>query len=472
MFKNKTFRWAVIFFFLIGLGAAAYYFYFTPQTAAAEAAPLQTARARKGDISITINGAGNLIASTRVELGFRSGGTLVSVPAQVGVPVATGDLLVAIDDSATRLTLAEKELALQALISPDALINAEIARLNAQAGLDTAITELQYLLSPAVYRAEINLFEVQRVLDEKKAANAPSEEITAAETAVTRVQSLLNGARYTYTAEYVPYYFTTTYKDETTGEWVEAIIPPSPADITLARAKVQAAQLSLDDARVYYERLSGEVEPCADLTSYGTLTSKLTSACLAVQTAQLTLDNTRLIAPTSGTVTSVSASVGQSVGTSPVVTLASDELFIRFYVEETDLALVKTGLPVRITFDAYPDDVFDGAVTRIDPELASVNGANYLSAWATVELPAGKTFLSGMTAEVEVIAGEALSTILVPAQAVRELAPGSYAVFVVAEDGTLKLTPVTIGLRDFANVEILEGLSGGDVVSTGTVETE
>lgn len=472
MFKNKTFRWAVIFLVLIGLGAAAYYFYFTPQTAAAEAAPLQTARARKGDISITINGAGNLIASTRVELGFRSGGTLVSVPAQVGVPVATGDLLAALDDSAARLTLAEKQLALQAFISPDALINAEIARLNAQAGLDTAITELQYLLSPAVYRAEINLFEVQRVLDEKKAANAPAEEITAAETAVTRTQSLLNGARYTYTSEYVPYYFTTTYKDETTGEWVEAIIPPSPADITLARAKVQAAQLSLDDARVYYERLSGEVEPCADLTSYGTLTSKLTSACLAVQTAQLTLDNTRLIAPTSGTVTSVSASVGQSVGTSPVVALASDELFIRFYVEETDLALVKTGLPVRITFDAYPDDVFEGAVTRIDPELASVSGANYLSAWATVELPAGKTFLSGMTAEVEVIAGEALSTILVPAQAVRELAPGSYAVFVVAEDGTLKLTPVTIGLRDFANVEILEGLSGGDVVSTGTVETE
>ena len=91
MFKNKTFRWAVIFLVLIGLGAAAYYFYFTPQTAAAEAAPLQTARARKGDISITINGAGNLIASTRVELGFRSGGTLVSVPAQVGVPVATGE---------------------------------------------------------------------------------------------------------------------------------------------------------------------------------------------------------------------------------------------------------------------------------------------------------------------------------------------------------------------------------------------
>jgi hypothetical protein len=45
-------------------------------------------------------------------------------------------------------------------------------------------------------------------------------------------------------------------------------------------------------------------------------------------------------------------------------------------------------------------------------------------------------------------------------------------VFVVQPDGQLKLTPVTIGLRDFANVQILSGLQAGDVVSTGTVETK
>ncbi|MEJ5224534.1 MAG: efflux RND transporter periplasmic adaptor subunit, partial [Anaerolineales bacterium] len=271
--------------------------------------------------------------------------------------------------------------------------------------------------------------------------------------------------------EYLPSYFTTTYRDAT-GALIETILAPTADEINLARAKVQAAQLALDDARIYYERLSGKVEPCADLTTYGALTSKLTSACLAVQAAQLTLENTRLVAPTSGTVTSLNAAVGQSVGTAPIVSIASDALFIRFYVEETDIALMQTGLPVRVVFDAYPDDVFKGVVTRIDPELATISGTSYLSAWATVELPVGKTFVSGMTAEVEVVAGESLSTIIVPAQAVRELAPGSYAVFVVQPDGTLKLTPVKIGLRDFANVEILEGLSSGDVVSTGTVETK
>ncbi|HRE26937.1 MAG TPA: hypothetical protein PK954_09920, partial [Anaerolineales bacterium] len=68
--------------------------------------------------------------------------------------------------------------------------------------------------------------------------------------------------------------------------------------------------------------------------------------------------------------------------------------------------------------------------------------------------------------------GEARDALLVPVQALRELAPGSYAVFVVEADGQLKLTPVTVGLKDFANAQILTGLQAGDVVSTGTIETK
>jgi RND family efflux transporter MFP subunit len=475
MRKSSKRRWglAPIIILLLALAAGGYYFWgLAPQTAAATEVPLQTARVRSGDISILVNGSGKLVAAARIELGFRSGGTVVSVPVQVGWTVAEGDLLVVLDDSAARLTLAEKELALQALISPDALISADIARLSAQGNLDKAISELQYFISPAVYRAEQNLLEAQRGLDGKKDANSPADEITAAESALSRAESALKTAQYLYTAEYVPATFTTSYRDATTRETIETIIPPSGDTISLARAKVQAAQLALEDARQYYARLSGNTEPCADLTSYGALTSKLTSACLAVQSAQLTLENTRLSAPTAGTVTVLNTAAGQSVGTSPVVAIASDEMFIQLYLEETDLAFVQSGMPVRVVFDAYPEEIFEGIVTRVDPELVTVSNVNYVSAWATVELPAGKTFLSGMSAEVEVVSGEALSTLLIPVQALRELAPGSYAVFVLQEDGTLKFTPVKIGLRDFATVEILDGLKGGEVVSTGVVETK
>ena len=49
---------------------------------------------------------------------------------------------------------------------------------------------------------------------------------------------------------------------------------------------------------------------------------------------------------------------------------------------------------------------------------------------------------------------------------------GIAAVFLVGENEQLTMTPVTVGLRDFANAEILSGVKAGDIVSTGTVETK
>jgi len=69
-----------------------------------------------------------------------------------------------------------------------------------------------------------------------------------------------------------------------------------------------------------------------------------------------------------------------------------------------------------------------------------------------------------------VIGGRANNTLLVPVEAVRELSPGQYAVFVM-ENGEPVLTFVEVGLMDFTFAEILSGLDVGDVVTTGIVET-
>jgi multidrug efflux pump subunit AcrA (membrane-fusion protein) len=76
-----------------------------------------------------------------------------------------------------------------------------------------------------------------------------------------------------------------------------------------------------------------------------------------------------------------------------------------------------------------------------------------------------------MNASVDVIAGSAENAVLVPVEALRELAPGSYAVFVV-ENGTPKLRTVTVGLQDVTFAQITSGLEAGEVVSTGIVETQ
>ena len=57
-----------------------------------------------------------------------------------------------------------------------------------------------------------------------------------------------------------------------------------------------------------------------------------------------------------------------------------------------------------------------------------------------------------------------------PVQALHELSPNNYAVFVVvAGKPTLKI--VTVGLQDGTFAEIKSGLKAGDVVSTATLGT-
>ena len=60
---------------------------------------------------------------------------------------------------------------------------------------------------------------------------------------------------------------------------------------------------------------------------------------------------------------------------------------------------------------------------------------------------------------------------LIPVEALRELGPGEYAVFVVENDEP-KLRVVSVGLVDFTSAEITNGLEAGEVVTTGIVETE
>jgi multidrug efflux pump subunit AcrA (membrane-fusion protein) len=124
-----------------------------------------------------------------------------------------------------------------------------------------------------------------------------------------------------------------------------------------------------------------------------------------------------------------------------------------------------------VTFEAFPDRVVPGVISKVDVSLSMLDGDPVVQAWGELEIPSDMNLLIGMTAEVEVIAGETYDAVVVPVQALRELAPNSYSIFVVKDGGELEMRIVTVGLIDFANAEILSGLEKGETVSTGTVET-
>jgi len=234
---------------------------------------------------------------------------------------------------------------------------------------------------------------------------------------------------------------------------------PDAQDLVSAEAKVAQAQAQLD------ELVAG---PSAEDVESAELNVEQAGNSLIAAETQLT--DTELRAPFAGVVTAVDASVGESVGTTSFVTLADLVApLVRFWVEETDLPRVAVGNPVNIIFEALPDDTFTGEVIRVEPALVVVDGTPAVQSWATVDLTGNSVrLLSGMTVdEVEVVAAEARNVLLVPVQALRELRPGQYAVFVAGPDGELQLRLVEVGLKDLVNAEILSGLEPGEEVSIG-----
>jgi len=461
--------WLVILIVAL-VASAAGYFYYTRYLTAAEApvAPtLQTATVRKGDIVITAVGSGNLMAGAEISLGFRSGGVLVELPVSVGDRVEAGQVLARLDDTVATLQVAQAELNL----------------VQAQAKLETA----RRAVTPTLEIAQVNLDAAQTAYDALvKSSQYTGDRLTPARVNLEQATAQLALAQAAYDAAWDPARdWELAVKDrakalENDRAATLRALDKAEADLQVARANYNLAVLNLDDngalQTAQAKILSAQQALATAQTGVEVQATdwSVRQAELALAAARLTLENLTLIAPTTATVVSVSANVGEAVGTGPIFKLADmDTLDVRFYLEESDLDKVAVGHKVSVLFDALPNQKLTGAVTRIDPALVTVSNTPAVQAWARLDpLETTLTLPVGLTAEVEIIAGEAYKTLLIPVQALRELAPGQFAVFVVDANGDLKLRPIEVGLRDFANAQVLSGLEQGEVISTGTVATE
>jgi len=312
----------------------------------------------------------------------------------------------------------------------------------------------------------------------KDLLNGPSaEEIIIAQADMATAEKTLQQAQSAYDAvswradaalssQALELWSATADYDRAKANYDLAVAPASEEGIAAARANVAQAQSNLDTLRS--GGTTEEVE---------TAQLNVEQARLNLESAQRALDETTLTAPVSGTVTAVAASARETVGTTAMVTLAEvSEPLVEFYLDETDLELIAVGYEVEVTFDALPDTVFSGHVLSVDPVLVEVSGAPAIRAVAKLEPDEEQssllaTLLMGVNASVEVIAGSAENALLVPTEALREIAPGEYAVFVMV-DGELQMRQVEVGLMDYTYAEIISGLEQGDQVSTGTVQTE
>ncbi len=456
-------------------GVTYYQLVYLPSQAATTAAPvMQTAVVRRGNITLSASGTGTLVAANQVQLGFGASGKLIKLNVKVGDQVQAGQLLAEIDNASQQSQLLQAKRALANLTSGSAVATAQQAVATAESTVYTTKNQLIYLISPRVYYDEQQIAAAQAALDQAKAVggSTPTSDqqkaIDAATSKLKSAQAALSGDMIWYNQNYIKNTFTVIQMNSTTHKATKVIQAPTDADIAAARAAFAGAQASVQEAQWYLTALTGGTVPD---TATGTNLSTFEQAKLTLQTAQDTLGGTQLLAPFAGIVTTVSAQLGDSVGSTAIITVVDmSKLYVQTYIDEADYAMFVIGNSANITFDALPNLTLNGKVVSVDPALYTSSGTSAVSGMVQLD-PTSTKLLLGMSAAVQVVAGDAQNAVLAPVAALHETTPGQYSVFVV-QNGKLVLTTVTIGLQDLVNVEIKSGLQPGDVVSTGIVGTK
>lgn len=131
-------------------------------------------------------------------------------------------------------------------------------------------------------------------------------------------------------------------------------------------------------------------------------------------------------------------------------------------VPEQDVGRIKTGDKATISVRAYPGQTFTGDVAFILPEL----NAETRTASVRIELPnPDHKLLHGMFTDVVIDTARSAEIISAPASAVIDSGNRQVAIVQVAE-GEFKPTEVKLGRRGAGFVEVLEGLSEGELVVT------
>ena len=274
------------------------------------------------------------------------------------------------------------------------------------------------------------------------------------------------------------------------------------ANLESAEAQLRKDQASLAYAKINYERDRGLRDTGVvsqdvldnDKSTYEQALAqvKLDQATIAqrraaLEAAQVNLDYTNIVSPVNGIVVSRNVDVGQTVAASfqtPTLFLIAQDLGkmqVDTNVSESDVGAAKVGQKATFTVEAYPQKVFEGAVTQVRRAPITVQNVVTYDVVIGVDNPEHLLF-PGMTANARIIIDERKDVAYVPARALRFHPDGGGAksdrgakdaegrrVFVL-RDGRPEAVSITTGLDDGSQVEVRDGpLAVGDAVIVDAV---
>lgn len=249
----------------------------------------------------------------------------------------------------------------------------------------------------------------------------------------------------------------------TEGQGIEKGGLIAQLDDSQARAEVESAEASRDQAKITFDRMKQIVE--ADAAAKQDLddaTAALKIAQARLDQANVMLRKTRIVAPFSGILGTRRISPGAYLRAGDAITTLTQisHLKVKISVPERILPDLSVGSPVTLSSPAFPGNRLNGIISVIDPVVNAVTRG--VQVIARVE-NTDRRLRPGMSADVSIVLGSRPNALTVPDEAV--FAEGNQDfVYVVNSDGTVTRTAVTLGSRQVGTVEITNGLSAGQQI--------
>lgn len=380
---------------------------------------MRTARVTRGTVVLSVAATGTVQPASLVEVRSRATGTVTRVRVDEGQSVNAGEVLVEINDPDARSAVESARASLR---------SAEAAAASARARLDA-------LRAGATVYARLQAEEAVRQADAS---------LAQAKSNLVRQEQLLQEG-------YVP----------------QSSVDQARRDAVVAESQLRAAQAHLAD--VVTGATPEQIAEAEALLRQSV--AQADQARANQRQADERLAETRISAPISGVVVKRSVDVGQTViggsgvGGTLVITLAQiDPLQATVNVDETDIAGIRLGMPVRLTADALQDVVVSGRVDQIAAQAQVIQNVTQFAVTVTLLAPPPAMRL-GMTVNAEFVRARATNVLVVPQEAVK--VGNSASVTVVGPGGTLQTRAVQTGVSDGRQVEITDGLTEGEVVFLG-----
>lgn len=224
----------------------------------------------------------------------------------------------------------------------------------------------------------------------------------------------------------------------------------SRQELEEATSKYREAESNVANLRQKLLLLGMSRERIGSLTSTSQISSEVTVA-----------------APSSGTLTSRSVNPGEVIEANKELMRVTDlsTVWVVGQVYEKDLATIRVGSGANVTSEAYPDRVFRGRVSYVDPKIDTATR----TAQVRIELAnPGQMFKIGMYVNVAfaTLGAAEKTTPVISKDAVQTIGNQQFVFVATDKSSEFALRPVRLGPETNGFYPVLEGLNVGDRVVT------